>query len=233
MRRFAWACALLLPLLLLLPVGAQPPAEVKVPVGRLAAIQFETLGKPFTYEVLGDLDCFREFTDGASVRLRLIGYKPGSYYLIVAVGGDKGAPPVLWKSLILVGDAPPPGPNPPGPEPTTPLYQGLKAAWATEVATDRVAKRDALAAVYREAISYCVPPTKDRMQGELIARVSSAAKSLVGDPLKVLPAVRREISAYFKANLPTDPAVLLDAMLCARNAAHFTAVANALEALRP
>lgn len=121
MKRFAAVF-----LVLLLPAWAwgQLPTEVKVQPGRLAAVEFDIAGKGFAYEVLGDLDAFREFTsDMNKVRLRLIGYTQGEYWLILATVDKGAAAPVINKCKIVVGTPTPgPGPDPgPGPNPPTPV----------------------------------------------------------------------------------------------------------------
>lgn len=229
MRRAKYVVLFLLSLIAT-AAGAQPPAEVKVPVGRLGSVSFETGGKLFAFEVLGDIDCFREYTEAGTVRLRLIGYQQGTAWLIVAVGADKGAP-LLWKTKVTVGDPLPPGPNPPGPEPADPLYLILKVAWATETAADKASKRSTLAEVWRQGAKYAATRV-DKTYGALVKRIHDAGTVTVGEPLKVLPVLRRAVADYLNSVLPRDGATLLDATLGARAAAQYGAVANALEALR-
>lgn len=235
MRRAAWGAVLLV-----LAVAAQAcaqgrttvPAEIRVAPGRLAAVTLDGDGKATAYEVLGDLDCFREYTDEpGKIRLRLIGYKAGTYWLVIASATDKA--PALAKCRVIVGAEPPPvppDPPAPGPEPTDPLYLSLKAAWAKEADPKRGAHRDALAALYRQAAASTVNDTSLKTLAELFGVLRKASAALV--PADALPAVRRAAGDALNADLGTNPAAPLDAALRQRAGAAFARLAAALEALK-
>jgi hypothetical protein len=112
-------------LLLLAPAAAaqvKGPADVTVAVGRLAAVPLTVEGDESDYKVLGtDVDAFREYSpDPKQLRLRLIGYAPGTAYVVVAcVKGGKLQPlHTVTVTVTGVGPQPPPGPTPgPGPAP--------------------------------------------------------------------------------------------------------------------
>ena len=101
------------------------PNDVTVAVGRLASVPLTIDGDESDYQVLGsDVDAFREFTpDPKQLRLRVIGYAPGTAYVVVAsVKGGKLQP--LYKVTVTVTGPTPPPPPPvppvPPPDPPTP-----------------------------------------------------------------------------------------------------------------
>ena len=100
------------------------PSEVTVAVGRLASVPLTVDADEADYVVLGsDVDAFREFSpDPKQLRLRVIGYAPGTAYVTVAsVKAGKLQPLHIVKVVIGGGPAPvPPGPTPPGPTPPDP-----------------------------------------------------------------------------------------------------------------
>lgn len=105
---------------LALPAAAQikGPSDVTVAVGRLAAVPLTVDGEESDYVCLGtDVDCFREYTvSPKEIRLRVIGYAPGTAYVTVAATkGGKLQP--LFVVKITVTGAPVPPPVPPGPVP--------------------------------------------------------------------------------------------------------------------
>lgn len=118
--------ACLVGVLLAVPAAAQVkgPQDVTVPVGRLASVPLTVEGDESDYQVLGsDVDAFREYTpDPKQLRLRLIGYAPGTAYVVVAsTKGGRLQP--LYKVTVTVtgvGPVPPVPPVPPGPVPPTP-----------------------------------------------------------------------------------------------------------------
>lgn len=117
------AVAILSVLVLAVPAPAQikGPSDVTVAVGRLAAVPLTIDGDESDYVVLGsDVDAFREYTtDPKQLRLRVIGYAPGTAYVTVAaVKGGKLQP--LFVVKITVTGTPAPPPVPPGPTPTPP-----------------------------------------------------------------------------------------------------------------
>ena len=117
MNRFVLALLLLL-LLAPLALGQSVtiPAEVRVPVGRLAAVTVVFDGEDFRYAAPADMDCFREYhPDPKTVRLRLIGYAPGKYQLF-AVACKGGKLSEFAVCTVVVGEPTPP-PTPPGPTP--------------------------------------------------------------------------------------------------------------------
>lgn len=94
------------------------PADVNVPVGRLASIQIQYEGKSFQYLVVGgQVDAFREYepTPGV-VRLRIVGYAPCEAHVVaIAAEADRAA---VAQCTVTVGEPTPPiPPVPPGPTP--------------------------------------------------------------------------------------------------------------------
>lgn len=100
------------------------PAEVKVPVGRLAAVPIAFDGDDVRWDVPPELDCFREYDpDPKKIRLRLLGYQPGKFRLL-AVSAKGGKLSEFAACVVIVGDPLPvvtPNPKPtPKPDPKQP-----------------------------------------------------------------------------------------------------------------
>lgn len=115
-------------LLLALPAAAQVkgPTEVSVAVGRLAAVPLTVDGDESDYQILGtEVDAFREYTpDPKQIRLRVIGYTPGTAFVVVASQKGGKLQPLHTVKVTVTGVVPPPpappGPTPPPPGPTPP-----------------------------------------------------------------------------------------------------------------
>lgn len=101
------------------------PAEVKVAVGRLAAVTVQWEGESCSWLAPPELDIFREYDPNPKViRLRLIGYAPGRYQFAAIAAEKGGKQSEFSKCMVIVGDVPPgPTPVPPGPEPIPPTPQ--------------------------------------------------------------------------------------------------------------
>lgn len=202
---------------------ADLPAEITVQPGRLAALTVDTGGAAFSYEVLGDLDCFREYDpDPGKVRLRLIGYARGRHWLIVAVARKDG-PPKVEKCRITVGDVPP-GPDP-GPKPDPPApgpVAGLKVLIVFETA-DRLTPGQQ-AVIYGKAVrdrldAQCAPdPARPDWKAYRIFDKDTALagehpywQGLMGRPRASVPwvVVAGDAGVAFEGPLPADvPAML-------------------------
>lgn len=145
----------LLALILAAPAVGQVsgPSEVTVPVGRLAPLPLTVEGGQFDYLILGDaLDGFREYDpDPKRLRLRIIGYSPGTAWVVVSsFNAGKLQPPFVVKVTVTgapIPPPPPPDPVPPGPGPgpgPAPVPTG--AAWVVLV-TDQANDSPAVAAL--------------------------------------------------------------------------------------
>jgi hypothetical protein len=120
-------------LLLLAPAAAaqvRGPADVTVAVGRLAAVPLTVDGDESDYKVLGtDVDAFREYSpDPKQLRLRLIGYAPGTAYVVVACVKGGKLQPLHTVTVLVTGEGPKPPPPPP-PPPPDPAVARVKAAF--------------------------------------------------------------------------------------------------------
>lgn len=104
------------------------PAEVNIPIGRLARVPLELEGDEFRYAFLGDdSDAFREYDpDPKRVVLRIVGYTPRVVYVVAyARKGETLGDPFVVKVTIgnpgppepIPPPVPPPGPTPPPPTP--------------------------------------------------------------------------------------------------------------------
>jgi len=142
----------LLMLLFASPLWAQSvkmPAEVKVPVGRLASVVIDWEGTDLRWTNPGDdLDVFREYDqDAKKVRLRVIGYRPGIYKLqAIACKADKLSD--FASCNLIIGDplppippVPPDPPIPPGPVPVPGKATRAMIVYETSEATKYPAKQ--------------------------------------------------------------------------------------------
>lgn len=224
-------------LLAALPSWAQSvklPTEVKVPVGRLAAVAVEYDGDDIRWVAPEQLDCFREYDpDSKKVRLRLIGYAAGQYQFY-AVTCKAGKLSDFAACKVTVGDQPPPGPNPPTPPvppgpPADPLAQSVVAAWASETDAAKVPQVALLAALFRNAASPngVVNDPGVKTNAELLAILHKAAGTLIPDA--ALPKVRRAVADYLNATLGTSAASAVDR---AKAGAAFSHIADVLGGLK-
>lgn len=97
------------------------PPEVNVPVGRLASVPLQIDADESDYVILGtDVDAFREYDpDPKKLRLRLIGYAPGTSFVVVATQRAGKLQPLFQVRVVVTGanPVPPVPPVPPGPTP--------------------------------------------------------------------------------------------------------------------
>ena len=104
------------------------PAEVVVPVGRLASIPIVLDADESDYVILGaNVDGLREYDpDPRKLRLRVIGYEAGIAYVVVS-SQKAGKLQAVYVCKVIVGTGPgpvppvPPNPDPPKPDPPTPV----------------------------------------------------------------------------------------------------------------
>ena len=96
------------------------PTEITVPVGRLAAIPLTIEGDEADYAILGsELDGLREYDpDPKKLRLRVIGYSPGTAFVVVTSAKGGKLQPLFVVKVTVQGQGPQPQPVPPGPGPT-------------------------------------------------------------------------------------------------------------------
>lgn len=116
-------CALLLSLAQPSMAEVKGPREVAVPVGRLATVPLTVDGDESDYQILGtEVDAFREYTpDPKQIKLRVIGYQPGTAYVVVASQKGGKLQPLFTVTLTVTGTAPVPPTPPPGPTPNPPV----------------------------------------------------------------------------------------------------------------
>lgn len=140
-------------LLFVTPAAGQVrgPAEVTVPVGRLASVPVTVDADEADYLILGaDCDGLREYDpDPKRLRLRVIGYSPGVAFVVVtAQKGGKLLPATVVKVTFQgagPSPTPPPGPTPP-PIPPDPKPPAKDALWVVLIA-DQDHDSSAVAAV--------------------------------------------------------------------------------------
>lgn len=96
------------------------PETITVPVGRLAAVPIQIEGDEADYIILGnDVDGLREYDpDPKKLRLRVIGYAPGTAFVVVSSQKGGKLQPLFTVKIIIGGGPNPPVPPGPGPGPT-------------------------------------------------------------------------------------------------------------------
>lgn len=112
------ATALLLAVVISAGAEAQTitmPKEVAAPVGRLASVVVKSDGADTKYFADDGIDVFREYDpDPKVIRLRLIGYKAGTYALrAITCRDNKLSEPALTTVVIGGATEPPVPPKPP------------------------------------------------------------------------------------------------------------------------
>lgn len=199
------ATSLLATILLALPAAAQVkgPQDITVQVGRLASVPLTVDGDESDYQVLGDqVDAFREYSpDPKQIRLRLIGYAPGTSYVVVSSQKAGKLQPMFTVKVTVVGAAPVPPPvppTPPGPGPLDALASQFRAAFTASGFT----KAKELAA----GLDACrTLPLTTSNGAEFMAKGKAALmKALDNAPLP--PAVQSILGTETAGVLPTDPA---------------------------
>jgi len=136
------------------------PDSVKVDAGRLAAIDIQNDGDSVEWTLIGDADVFREYDPGTAVKLRIIGYKKQTCWIVVAAVKDGKLSP-LRKTRIDIGGGgdsvdpvvPPDDDDvqPPPPAPVVDDTYGLgKKAFDLAPSKDNAA----VAKIYRDAANF-------------------------------------------------------------------------------
>jgi hypothetical protein len=176
------------------PTEANKWNEIHAVPGRLLVLSAPSASKWILVdEEGGDL---RDFDGGKSCAF--VAPAAGRFRIVVIAPDGSNS-----RVVVIVGDAPP-NPRPPAP-PVDPLKAKLKAAYDADpapVAAKLESAKD-LAALYRQAAQLVVKPDV-ATAGDLLARVKTAASSLVGaDALKgVRTVVAGELSVLFPADGP-------------------------------
>jgi hypothetical protein len=182
------------------PPEANKWNEIHATAGRLLVLSAQTMSKWLLVDDDGaDL---RDFDGGKSCAF--VAPAAGRFRIIVIAQDGSSS-----RVVVVVGDAPaPPNPRPPVP-PADPLKTKLKAAYDADPApaTAKAESAKDLAALYRQAALLVAKPDV-ATAGDLLARVKTAASSLVGvDALKgVRAAVAGELSGLFPADGPLTDA---------------------------
>lgn len=207
-----WRLAMILAFLLASPAWAQKlslPAEVKGAVGAFVQVPADTdCPEVRWYPVDAGLNLFpvhllrdtrtAVVTSPHSGRYRLLAY--------TATKDGKLSEPVVC--LVVIGDAPPPGPGPTPPTPpgpVDPLAKALLAEYESDADPRKAEYRDALAGIYRDVAEVVKDlKTLDAVQSYLRAKVK--AKLSPGK----LSGVREVIAKELRAKLGTDPAAPFD-----------------------
>lgn len=207
------------------------PSEVKVDVGRLAAVPLEFDGDEIEYAILGGdfFGGFREFSDPKTFRFQLLGYTPGTGYIVVGtVKAGKLQP--LFQVKVIVGGGqpvPPTPPTPPAPPvPDDPEIPTLALTLKNAAANDawHPAKLKAVAKGYRDAADAISPAT--------MAEVLKVLKGKMGDALNkedVSPSVYTILKERMDAALPRTGGTQMDAAAIAKARTLFMKLAAALE----
>lgn len=208
------------------------PTEIRAKPGRLLRLQAETTNKHVRWFLSNpdDADLIPIAAEKAAI---FCSPTVGRYRVFCyTAAGDVPSEPAVC--VVIVGEAPDPGPKPPPspdpPEPSDPFAKALQAAYAADAAPDKAKRRDQLASLYRYAANLVSGESEIDTVGKLYDVLRDAGKILVGD--QVLPGVRRAIAEELSKVLPTSPSAPLDKATRERCASQFTRVAKALESVR-
>jgi hypothetical protein len=230
------------------PAPAQFEAQtVTIKVGRLATIPVTVDADDVDYVVLGDaLDGFREFDrDAKRLRIRVIGYQPGTGYVVVtAIKGGKLIPLAVVTVKVTGAPVPPPTPpdpptpppkpptppTPPVPPPADPWVAELRTAFASDVgaAADKSNWKATLSGFFAAMADHAKNPAI-RTVGDLLADFAAAKASLLPDG--ALAAVRRVCGGHVAEVAPADADAPLDP-LRDKFAGAFARLAQALEQVK-
>lgn len=211
------------------------PADATVQVGRLASVRIEVDADQVDYVVVGaDVDAFREYDPQATtIRLRVIGYKPGVATVVVV--GQKGGKllPIGLTKITFEGNQPPLPPAPPGPNPPIPpsppdnpdvdatLLGQLTAAKGNWQAWQFLA---AVISAQRQKVADRSVTTAGELQASMRDAIVAAF------PKNDVPqAIRDVINNYLKSNLPSAPDAALDR---AKHAQALFTLGKTLEAVK-
>jgi hypothetical protein len=173
------------------------PAEVTVPIGRLASIPLTVDGDDVEYTILGGdiFGGFREFSDAKTFRFQVLGYTPGTGYVVIGAVKDGKLQPLFTVVVKVTGPAPvPPGPIPPPipppdpPAPVDPLVAAIKATATPPAKLREIA----------DAMTACVGVTSS---GRTAAEGQQARKKAMADliPGGIPNALADVLAAQLKA----------------------------------
>jgi len=126
------------------------PESIKVDTGRLAAIDIQHDGDACEWKLIGDADVFREYDPSAAIKLRIIGYKQQTCWLVVAASKDGKLSPIKTTKIEIGAAGKPDDPVvPPKPEIDNTYNLGL-AAYNLAPTKDN----QAAAKIYRDAADF-------------------------------------------------------------------------------
>lgn len=154
-------------------------------------------------------------------------------YRVIAVADGK-----LVRTVIVVGNAPDPGPNPKPPDPMPPvdeLTKRLQAAYTADAGATKADDLKTLIELYSQAVTFAAKPDLATAD-DLFSAVRKAAGLLLpdnADGTRRLAAVRRIIAEELVIVLPTDPDAALTPAVRKAAAEAFGRYARALAGVVP
>jgi len=211
------------------------PKEVKGEPGAFLRIAAETPGKVVKWRVVdGGLNLFPVDLLRDSKVAVVVALKPGRYRL-QAVTALADEPSDIVETVVVVGNAPPPGPDPvpPGPDPTPPdpadpLAKALQTLYVATADPDKAKHVKALASIYRQGAEF-ISTGDIATAGDLFGRLSTVSASLL--PRVAIQSLRDEIANELKKTLPANPATALTAEHRATAKKLFIRLASILEGI--
>lgn len=240
MRKFILSLFSLVTLVLPIKADVTLPSTLSTKVGHLLKITAKLNGdskavKWINYSEDSDLVPFPEpNTNQAIFTCSLAGtYKVGAYTADNNVPSDVSICTVV---VINPGPPSPPNPNPPvppsppTPTPTDPLFSDLSTAFSQEVGSDKLAKKEELASLYKTGANTTVNDKSITTVGQLLTVMHTAANNLIGS--ESLPNLRKVISVELNKKLPTTASTPLDETTRKTCGDQFARVANLLNALK-
>jgi hypothetical protein len=208
--------------------------EIKTP--RLASITIKSTAKDLWWEMIppGDFDAFREYDpDTSKIKLRLMPYTNGTFYLVV--GGAAGDKASASKCKITVSAfGPSPGPNPPGPgplppPPNDPLLMKLQAAYGSNTDPQKLVHKAQLSSLYTYGAKLLQNDLLNEW-GNIYQGMADKAKEL-GVAGK-LAEVQGILAVELKGTLPTKSDVALTAANRQTGIALFTRISSLLDQVK-
>jgi hypothetical protein len=195
MHRCALLLCALMPTQPPMPIPKLPlklPDAVRAAPGQLVAVRPETDAKAVWWHVPPGVQF--DSSEGGR-KLLLVANAPGRYPLVafVATARDEGA---VAETVLIVEGAPLPSPD-------DALRKDLLALAAAETGPDRTKQLKTLAALYRQAATFCRDEQLTTTK-QLIDAIARAGDTLLPAPVALQAVRERVLRELHAANLPTQ-----------------------------
>lgn len=174
--------------------------KVTTPSGKLATIVIKNDGEDVTWTIVPPIngEVIREYdADVSLIKLRLLGYSNGTYYVVVSSTKNKK---VTQKTCtVIVGD---------GPAPVVDLLKTLKVAYAADTDPDKENQLEALTELYEQGSTFTKTRADLKTYGQLWTAFGQVANTL-GCHGKLV-GLQKLIAAEMKEFTPSDSSTVID-----------------------